>query len=164
MFDRGSASRYFLHTQCHGCSHHTCQQRILGIIFKVSSAQRISVNVHTRCQPEGDTEQFHLVADHLTKFTNKIQIPGLCQKSSYRNCGTVLIIRSSSFLFWCCEESTLQGRQEISRNDPAILYLIFFFQTQAGRAVSQCNTCHIPWFFCCHQRCLCSRTRYGDTC
>ena len=29
MFDRGSASRYFLYTQCHRCSHHTCQQRIL---------------------------------------------------------------------------------------------------------------------------------------
>ena len=99
MFDRCSASRYFLYTQCHGSSHHTGQQRIFGIIFKVSSAQRISVNVHTRCQPEGDTEQFHLVADHLTEFTNKVQIPGLCQKSSYRNRGTVLIIRSSSLLF-----------------------------------------------------------------
>ena len=99
MFDRCSASRYFLYTQCHGSSHHTGQQRIFGIIFKVSSAQRISVNVHTRCQPEGDTEQFHLVADHFTEFTNKVQIPGLCQKSSYRNRGTVLIIRSSSLFF-----------------------------------------------------------------
>ena len=68
------------------------------------------MNVHTRCQPEGGTEQFHLVADHITEFTNKVEIPGLCQKSSYRNRSTVLIpgfSRISRFTF--TEESSFQS-------------------------------------------------------
>ena len=128
VFDRGSAARYLLYTECHGSRHHTGKQRILGIVFKVSSAERISVDVHTRCQPQCYVEQFHLMADHFADSLDQFYIPALCQKCSDRNCGTELIIGCSAFFLRFAEESAFQCRQEIARYDLSVVYLYSLFR------------------------------------
>ena len=161
VFDRGSAARYLLYTERHSSRHHTGKQRILGIIFKVSSAERISVDVHARCQPQCYVEQLHLMADHLADSLDQFYIPALCQKCSNRNCGTELIIGCSAFFLRFAEESAFQCRQEIARYDLSVVYLVFSLQTKTCRSVHQSNGGYIPRLLRSTRGCLrcCSRNR-----
>ena len=51
MLDGCATSIVGLYTFCHCCCDGSCHIRIFRIIFEVSSAERISVNVHSRSQP-----------------------------------------------------------------------------------------------------------------
>ena len=142
MFDGRATSVIGLHTFCHSCCNRSCHIRIFGIIFKVSSAKRISVNVHTWSQPECHAKMFHLRSNHRTDFTDQFLIPCLCQKSSYRNCCAVLIISfSRKFSGIIVEKSTLQAEFERHGNNAAFVYMIVFHQTKSRRSISKNNAC-----------------------
>ena len=164
MLDGGSAARHFLYTKGHGGGHHTGEKRILGIIFKVSSAERVSVDVHAGRQPQGHFKQCHFMADHFTDFFDQIHIPGLGEQSAHGNSGTVLMI-CDSFLFpLFCEESSFQGLQETAGFDFSVDYLVRLFETDTGRAVCENDACHIPGI---HSSCgdsLCGSSRHGLPC
>ena len=77
----GSADMLRLDTTYHTCCHLTCKQRIFGIILEVSSAQRISVNVDSGCQPYGDIIFFHFFCSGCTYLFYQIRVPGVGKKS-----------------------------------------------------------------------------------
>ena len=60
--------------------HRTCaqprQERILRIIFKVSAAQRTSVDVDRRCKPHAAVIFLHLSGSGGTDLLQKVLIPG----------------------------------------------------------------------------------------
>ena len=80
MFNRCTASLNALHTKRHSRCHHTGQKRILGIVLKVTATKWVSMDVHAWRQPQRYLKQFHLIANHLTELSDKLQIPTLCQK------------------------------------------------------------------------------------
>ena len=97
MFDSCANSGMLLYAQCICCRTFPCNKRILGIIFEVTSAQRISVNIHPRCQPQCHTEFFHLFPDNISAFFDCIHIPCLGKQCGNRDCSTVLIIVNGIF-------------------------------------------------------------------
>ena len=102
MLDRSTGTLMFLYSLCICSSRTSGNQWILGIIFEVTSAEWIPVDIHTRCQPEVNTELFHLTADNVSGILNGCYIPGLCQKCGDRDGGCILIIGfgiSRHFLF-----------------------------------------------------------------
>ena len=150
MFYGGTASGHFLHAQRHGACHDSGKKRIFRIVFKVSSTERIPMDVHARSEPQGYLEFLHLMADHFSDLFDQLRIPGLCQKGPYRNRRAILIIGHTTFFFRSSKESSLESSQEISGKDLSLIYLILFFQTKSGRTISQRNTCHIPGIACSH--------------
>src|SRR5699024_8347687 len=113
-------------------------QGILGIIFKISSAERISVYVHTRSQPESHAEFFHLSSDHLSNLFQKIHIPALRQKGSHRNSRTVLIIGFTRlFRLSVAEKSAFKTLHKRSVYDFPFIYMIAFQKPQTCRPVRQ---------------------------
>ena len=65
----------------HSGSHLSGHQRILRIVFKVSSAERASVNVHGRCQPHADIIFQHLQGSGRPDLFHQFRIPGAGQQS-----------------------------------------------------------------------------------
>ena len=45
----------------HGCAHFAGEQRIFRIVFKIPPAQRVSLDIHSRCQPQINMEFFHFM-------------------------------------------------------------------------------------------------------
>ena len=73
---------------CDCSSHFSGNQRIFGIVLKVTSAKRISVDIHTRCKPDINTI---VVCFHCCRFSyllHQIYIPGTCKKCGDRPCST----------------------------------------------------------------------------
>ena len=81
-----------LYTQCISRSTKTCNERIFGIVFEVSSAQRISVNIHAGSKPEMNAVFFHLFANQTAKLFDKLQVPAACKRRCNRDHGAVLIV------------------------------------------------------------------------
>ena len=65
MFDRGSDARNRLHALRDRRRHGSGDQGIFGIIFEVSAAERISVDIHARSQPERHPEVNRFMANRL---------------------------------------------------------------------------------------------------
>ena len=61
------------------CGTETREQRILGIIFEISAAQRIPLNIHSGRKPERYAEQLHLRSDNITCTLYKLGIPALSE-------------------------------------------------------------------------------------
>ena len=97
VLNAGSDSGMGLDSSGIGCGAHTCHQRIFRVVLEISSAKRISVNIHARCQPYGNVEFFHLFSDDITAFLDQIHVPRLCKKRCYRDCGAVLEILRAAF-------------------------------------------------------------------
>ena len=92
MFDGRSDPVPALDASCEGCRHFSADERILGIVFEVAAAERIAVDIHARCKPEGHAELLQLCADHASHFLEKRRIERLRQKRSDRNRTAVLIV------------------------------------------------------------------------
>ena len=97
VLDTGSDSGMGLDSSGIGCGAHTCHQRIFRVVLEISSAKRISVNIHARRQPYGNVEFFHLFSDDITAFLDQIHVPRLRKKRCYRDCGAVLEILRAAF-------------------------------------------------------------------
>ena len=54
--------------------HLSGKERIFREVFKISAAQRISVNVHTWCKQNIRSPVKHLCADKSIKFFNKLGV------------------------------------------------------------------------------------------
>ena len=98
VLESNSASRYRLNTLTFGSGGHTGNQRILGIILEVASAERIPVDVHARCQPNVNACICHVISDGLTHVISNIRIPGLRNVLPHRIGGAVLIVGGAVFI------------------------------------------------------------------
>ena len=98
MFNRSTSSRVRLNALGLSSCTNTGNKRIFRIIFEVSSTQRISLDIHSRCQPKHDSKFFHFGTDNISCFVKSLFIPGLCQQSCCRNSSAILII--SNFLLF----------------------------------------------------------------
>ena len=92
VLDRYALAVYRLDTLGVSSGTKSCNQRIFRIILKVSSAQRISVNIHSGCEPEIYTEFLHLFTYKTAELLDKIEVPGLCQSRSRRDHGAILVV------------------------------------------------------------------------
>ncbi len=81
-----------LHAPCDGRRRQARYQRILRIVFKITAAQGISVDVHGRCQPDVHAEGLHLLSHHGRCLFHQLRVPGLCQSPADRDCRGVLIM------------------------------------------------------------------------
>ena len=78
-----------------GPRHH----RVFTVIFEVAAAQRVTVDVHARRQPEGDTVLGHLGRDRGAECLREVDVPGLGHSRSHRERGGVLVQDRAEFFF-----------------------------------------------------------------
>ena len=162
VLDAGSDSGMGLDSSGIGCCTQTCHKWILGIVLEVSSAERISVNVHARCQPYGNVEFFHLFSDDITAFLDQIHVPRLCKKRCYRDCGAVLEIlraafRNFDFIFVkrifqrisggyhlsVCINDKVRNQTKTSRTVCKNRIVNASVLQKNGSRISRCSRCHI---------------------
>ena len=74
-----------------GGSHQAGEPGIFGIIFKVSAAQGIAVDVDGWSKPVGAAILLHLPEDGVTHLLHKLDIPALGQRRGDREGGGILI-------------------------------------------------------------------------
>ncbi len=74
---------------CERCSHLACEQRIFGIVLKVTPAERISVDIHTGREPNVNSIIMCFYRSCLTDFFHKIHIPSASLQRTDRPCGAV---------------------------------------------------------------------------
>ena len=68
----------------------TCQQRVFRIIFEVTAAERVAVEVHARTEDHVTAIFLGLVADGLTHLTHEFGIPGRSQTGADRECRSIV--------------------------------------------------------------------------
>ena len=110
MLDRGAALAVFLYAEGHGSGAFSGNQRILGIILKVSSAERIPVNVQSRRQPEIHMELLHFFSYHVPDLLDELRIPGLSQLGSDGDGRAVLIVVDRI----CRDPALIKGSKDVS--------------------------------------------------
>ncbi len=164
MLDGSAAAVYGLYAVGHGSSHLTGEQRILGVVFKVASAERIAVDVHARCKPQGYVEFIHFFRYGFADFVHHFFVPGLGKQRADGESGTELII------VFCALDIGISGKETVldahlERNgfDLAVYHRITLEQTQAGRSVRQNDGSQV---FICQSAAACLGSRAGnrDTC
>ena len=142
VLDGCPATREFLYPARHGCRHDSAQQRVLGIVFKVSPAKRIPVNIHARCQPECHPEVDHFRPDGLPAPPHQFRIPGLRQHGPHGQCRTELIAWLSLRHLPSVQETIFHVHLQRDRLDLSIPDKIALCQAQACRSVCQNNARH----------------------
>ena len=164
MFDGRSDPVPALDASCKGCRHFSADKRILRIIFEVASAERIAVDVHARCKPEGHAELLQLCADHAAYFLEKLCVECLRQKRSDRDRTAVLIIIFSVGVEEFGSKNTvLETLIHVHFVNTAVrrIFLIMGGDADACRPVSQ-NDIGNTVFFQQGGGCLPGCTRYGN--
>ena len=69
------------------CRHTAGDNRIFGIIFEVTSAQRIALDVQTGAEQHVHVEVVGFLAERLAHFFRKLRIPGIRHGSRSREAG-----------------------------------------------------------------------------
>ena len=92
MLDRYTASCFILHSPGDCGGEYSREKRIFREIFKITPAERVSLDIHAGCKPEIDMEFPHLLRDRTSKLSEQLRIPGLRQSSACRERRTVMII------------------------------------------------------------------------
>ena len=67
------------------CSHASCQKGIFGKVFKISSAERISLEIHSRSKDHIRTVEHHFLSHKLIEFFHQVIIPCTGQTGTDRN-------------------------------------------------------------------------------
>ena len=92
MFDCRSAAGVLLHSAGDSCRKVSGKERILGIVFIVSSAADIPMDIECRSQPEMDAKAFHFITDKVAALFGKPKVPALRQCCADRNRAAVLFM------------------------------------------------------------------------
>ena len=82
----GTGNSVFSHTFQLCCRHGAGEVRIFGKILKITSVQRIPVNINTGTQKTVDLVLAKLHALHLIQFFHQLRIKGTCQQRTVRQC------------------------------------------------------------------------------
>ena len=135
MLDRGAALAVFLYAEGHGSGAFSGNQRILGIILKVSSAERIPVNVQSRRQPEIHMELLHFFSYHVPNLLDELRIPGLSQLGSDGDGGTILIMVHSV----CRDLALVESGNDISHSFSARKEFSLFGGLEMGLETKACG-------------------------
>ena len=91
MLDGRTDTGLGLYTAHIGGGHFARDERILGVIFKVASAQRVAVDVHSRSQQQCDTELDQFLCHSCADFLQKRGVPALRQQHFHGPRGGVAI-------------------------------------------------------------------------
>ena len=73
----------------HGRRHLACQQRVFGIIFKVSSVQRVPVDIGSRPQQHIHAIAFCFISHGFSYLLHQFRVPSRSQQGFHRKMGTV---------------------------------------------------------------------------
>ena len=112
MLDRHTASRMFLHAPGDRAGKCAREEGIFRKIFKITSAERIPLDIHAGRKPEIDMEFPHLLRDRTSELGEQLCIPGLRQSSACRERRTVLIICIRVFMdFHRFQEAVFEGSE-----------------------------------------------------
>ena len=79
-----------LHTLYIGCCNLTCQQRVLRVVLKVTSAQGIAMQVHTRAQNHVAAILLGLITNSLSHLVHQVGVPGRSQARADREGGGII--------------------------------------------------------------------------
>ena len=134
VFDGNTNTFALLYAECCCCAGHTYDYRIFRIIFKVTSAECVSVDIHTRCQPGTDTKFFHFFANAFAVSVDLIGIPGLCKQCTDRPCGCILVIGLIAVFVFLCNTKTCRSVRQVYRSDA-------FCIVSPGRSCHTSNGC-----------------------
>ena len=80
MLGAGAAALYGLNAPDHSRRHFAGEQRILGEILKIPSAQRISVDVEARSQQDVGALLLHFQAEEMAQGFHGLRVPGAGQR------------------------------------------------------------------------------------
>ena len=165
MLDGDAAPLLALDTLCHCRSHFSGHQRILGIILKVSPAQRISLNIHSRSQPQIHMKFLHFYGYCPAEFSEQFSVPGLRQSCANRKGRAILIISICIFmLLFFFKEAIFQTCQHSCPIDRVIfsIDLIMLTKSQSCRSVRHDQGSDTV-FFLQRLRCFSRRSRNTHT-
>ena len=138
MLDCNTTSRSALNSSGHCCCQCACKEWIFWIIFKVSSTQRISVNIQSRCKPEINMKFFHLCRNLPSKLFHQFFVPGLCKCCSYRKCSTILIVTFCALMVFSSNKITIFKWTKHTCSINCIFLTVYFIsllQANSGRSV-----------------------------
>ena len=86
------ANILLLHTLNIGCCNLTRQQRVFGVVFEVTSAEGIAMQVHARAEDHVATVFLGFVADGLSHFADQFRIPGRGQTRANGECCSIICL------------------------------------------------------------------------
>ncbi len=86
----GSAHAVALDTPDIGRSHLAGEERVLGEILEVTSAERVAVDVHTRGEENVHAVFKHFVTHRLGHVLHEGDVPGTGEQGSHRETGAVV--------------------------------------------------------------------------
>ena len=89
------ADTHILDTTSEPCAKLTCNKGILGEILKVSSAKRITLNIHRRAENEVYAVMTAFLTHSLTHFIEQILVPGVTAGAGRRETGRGLCLTES---------------------------------------------------------------------
>ena len=139
MLDGRSNAGLTLNTFGDRRRHGTADIRILGIIFKIPTTQRISLNIHAGGQPPGDVKLQEFLCHSFPYLFQQYPVKALRQQHAHGKGRAILIVRNrTTVLFRLCEESMLNGGKKARVKDFSRFgfHFITSGQSQTGRAVS----------------------------
>ena len=165
MLDRHTASCFILHSPGNCGGENSREERIFREIFKVTSAERISLDVHAGRQPEVYMEFSHFFRNRTSELSEQFRIPCLCQGSAYRECRTVLIICIRVFVnFHWLQKSVFKRSENTGSVDGVCLLidLITLSESKTGRSIRHDQRTDPVLLFQC-LCCLPCRTGHADS-
>ena len=146
MLDRHKMPLPLLHPEGKGGRHDAGEKRILGIIFEISPAERIPVNVHAGRKPNRDMEKLHLLGNCLSDLPEEPEVKALRKESPHRKGRAVLIndaLRGIPLLRFP-KEAALQRGNKSAGEEPSVLLPRLFLQAKSRRAVREHHRLHLP--------------------
>ena len=91
VLDAGSLAGVLLHASGNGSSKNAGEIGVLRVVFKVSAAQGIALDVQARRQPEVDPQLLHFGSGNIPGQLGQLWIPALGQLHRHRQCRAILI-------------------------------------------------------------------------
>ena len=137
VLDGGAAAGMALDTPGDCCGRDAADQGILRVIFKISSAEGVAVDVHAGRQPEGDAEALHFIADQVADLFDERRIPGLGQKGPHRDRRAELVPFFALELHTVRKETVLQAGFRRHGNGVSVPDIVLAAEAQARRPVRQ---------------------------
>ncbi|CCX37991.1 unknown [Clostridium sp. CAG:1013] len=148
MLDGDAPARMGLDSLSDRSSDLSADEGILGIILEVAAAQRQTVDIQSRSQPQMNPKTLHFFTNHVATLAAEIQIPALGQGRTNGHGGTVLMEHLTLSVGLLLSHSSQTsghvivqklgkpGRQgHLQGIDPVLILAVILIQAQSCRAV-----------------------------
>ena len=129
-----------------GSGNGSAETGIFGVVFKITAAQRIPVDIQCGSQPVGATIFLHLPENCFTNLLQQLGIPGLSQCIGHGE-GSGILVQHSVLLRITCHELLEEIREGIHNrhskiNGPDLAILSqcrTFLDAQTRRTITECH-------------------------